>query len=222
MKTPILLLLGGGSAAIASIATIAVRRKRAAAAASQLAIAPPAEPGTILASNVPARTTAAPSRPAAPSSRSSTPAPMPPLAPPRSTSQVPPEPIISTPADRANQAELIHRLRTDEGYRENFALQALFYSWGFTESVPDALMGPATRTNIRKINELYGDPAPASDQFQQRTMNRVIDVLIRTTHLPGPYRLLPFTLPRDVVDAVNSSMNRLTPGGPALQVRVAA
>lgn len=147
---------------------------------------------------------------------------MAPLAPPRSTSDVPPEPIISTPADRANQATLIHRLRTDNGYRENFALQALFYSWGFTESVPDARMGPATHANIRKINEMYGDPAPADDQFRTRTMNRVIDVLIRTTHLPGPYRLLPFTLPRDVVDAVNSTMNRLTPNGPRLQVQVSA
>jgi hypothetical protein len=64
------------------------------------------------------------------------------------------------------------------------------------------------------------DAAHASDRFDRQLMNRTMSVLIARIGHP-PNRLLPFTLPADVVHLVNVTLDRMSPNIAVLQVRVA-
>jgi hypothetical protein len=135
-----------------------------------------------------------------------------------------PAPLRTAPPSATEKRTLlINRLRSNEEARENFAFQSLLWSWEYTNAVPDGVMGQVTRGLIKQINMADNptlDIAHASDRFDGQLMNRTMQVLI---NLKGhsPNRLLPFTLPIDVVHAVNTTFDRLSPNIAVLQVAVA-
>lgn len=105
---------------------------------------------------------------------------------------------------------LVNRLRTSETARRVFALQALAYSYAVTDAVPDGIEGPVTDGIIRSL----GQSAPMTNS----TLGGV-DTSLRTRFGDiDAYRSLPFTLPQDVIDAVNRSAASIDPSYPTLQV----
>jgi len=218
-----------------------------AAAAARAASTPslsPTLPSAPVAAQLPApastvgQVPASPARAAIPAPAPATPSPVPSSsAPPRlindpaimepspSLASTPtPRPVPSRPPTESEiHAALVSRLRNSEEARENFGFQSLLYSWEYTDAIPDGLMGPVTRGLIKQINMADNpllDSAHASDRFDRQLMNRAMNVLITRIGY-SPNRLLPFTLPADVVHLANVTLDRMSPNIAVLQVRVA-
>jgi hypothetical protein len=112
-------------------------------------------------------------------------------------------------------ATLISRLRTSDSARQIFALQSLFYSYGFTNASPDGLEGPVTDGLIAQINSL-GSFTNEPARFTARSIGNAAAVL--SQRYGAPRRVIPFTLPNDVINLVNASIARVSSLAPLLQV----
>jgi hypothetical protein len=122
---------------------------------------------------------------------------------------------------------LVDRLRASDQARQIFALQAMLYSAGFADpltgnlQVPDGIEGPITDRQIARINQL-GSYSSEPGRFTNRSIMNADGVLQAQAggSLQGfGLQLLPFTLPQDVLDAVNSSAAAVDTFYPSVQAR---
>lgn len=131
---------------------------------------------------------------------------------PTSTGGTAPRPMPPTygPNGQDPPAALVARLRTSETARRVFALQALAYSYGFTDAVPDGIEGPVTDAIIHQLNVLDALPNEPS-RMTDRTLGIAHAGLTARFGLNPQFSPLPYTLPQDVLDAVNRSAYALDP-----------
>lgn len=131
-----------------------------------------------------------------------------------------PTPGTTQPAPALSATDvIIRRLRSSEGAREVFSFQSMMYSWRATEYTPDGVVGPLTRSLIKRVNAVPGGPPP-SDVFVPGVLGKALDYLTVYASDVTP-RVIPFRLPRDVIDAVNATTHRILPTGPVLQASAA-
>ena len=106
---------------------------------------------------------------------------------------------------------LVARLRGDDNARQVFGFQAEAYSNGATEAVPDGIDGQVTDALVsvmtRGQSSTFGPSVLANARAYIDSLGSTFSV-----------RLLPFTLPQDVIDAVNASVQSVDPGAGPLQV----
>ena len=118
-------------------------------------------------------------------------------------------PMAERPASHAvpppASADLIGLLRTSEMARKVFAYQSFLFSYGYTPKIPDGRLGNITRGWIRDINRLWGDRNP-SNVFTNLSLLRAVQTLRDKLGRVDQRRLLPFSLPPDVIAAVNNTM----------------
>lgn len=112
---------------------------------------------------------------------------------------------------------LVLRLRGSSSVRQVFALQALLYSYGFTEAVPDGLEGPVTDGLIGAVNQLRGRPGDPT-RFAPQALANAREAM-EARFGGGPTHLLPFTLPPDVIASVNNDALAADGAYPLLQVQ---
>jgi hypothetical protein len=126
-----------------------------------------------------------------------------------------PVPTITEPATNL----IIRRLSSSEAARQIFAFQSAMYSWRATEYTPDGLLGPLTRSLIKRVNSLPGVWQP-SDAFDPSMLQKGKSYLLANYVGRVTPRVIPYRLPRNVIDAVNRSIHQVMPEGPVLQVEV--
>lgn len=100
--------------------------------------------------------------------------------------------------------------------RQVFYAQAVLYSFGISQNVPDGVLGPDTWTAINGARR--GAGLPQSTTWTTQTITEVVSAV---KAIPGRLiqpRLLPFALPSAVVDRINSEIVPLAGrGAPLLQ-----
>ena len=101
---------------------------------------------------------------------------------------------------------LVARLRGSDLARQIFYLQAWLYSIGFTSAVPDGIEGPVTDSMISGATQgaysSYGPGVMAAVRQGTATLSN-----------SGTLRNIPFTLPSDVIAAVQASAAAADPAG---------
>lgn len=113
---------------------------------------------------------------------------------------------------------LVSRLTASDQARQVFALQSLLYSYGYTDAIPDGIEGGETDYLIGQINQL-GSFSGEPNHYTRNTIRNAYQVMqARFGSNPIDYRVLPYSLPSDVIDAVNRSQNAVAPGVPPIQV----
>lgn len=105
---------------------------------------------------------------------------------------------------------VVARLRSNDSEAKNvFGIQAMAYSYRVTDAIPDGIDGPVTDALISTMtggqSTTYGPSVPANARAY-------------VDNLGVSPRLLPFTLPMDVIDSVNEQQHFIDSGAHPLQV----
>jgi hypothetical protein len=100
---------------------------------------------------------------------------------------------------------LVARLRGSDLARQIFFLQAYLYSIGFTSAIPDGIEGPVTDSMIS------GATQGAYTSYGPGVLTAVRQGVMNTAN-SNTLRNLPFTLPSDVIAAVQTSAGSVDPG----------
>ncbi len=115
----------------------------------------------------------------------------------------------SGPNGRDPSPALVARLRGDMNAKYIFDIQALAYSYGVTNAIPDGIEGPVTDAMISTMtNGQYTSYSPSV-------------FLIARGYVDGlgnQPRLLPFTLPSDVIDQLNAAAGFVDSNAHVVQV----
>lgn len=90
-----------------------------------------------------------------------------------------------------------------------FAVQSVLYSYGATDTYPDGIEGSLTDDALRSVIPEVSLP------ITRNTLVGVDNLLASSGQRP---RLLPLSLPRDVVDTINREMGVFDPAWPLLQI----
>lgn len=119
----------------------------------------------------------------------------------------------------APAAALITRLQTSEPARQVFALQALLYSAGYDDDVPDGIASPTLDAQIARLNAQAGltTASPVYAPTSLVNADNALQGLAGGGLAAFGLRLLPFSLPQAVLDQVNASAAALDPSYPAVQ-----
>lgn len=197
-------LLLAGAAAIAGVGIYIYTRPAAVGAPGQPNLLPGGVQGglptNVATPNVPAATPPAPV--STPTTVFSPPPPSTPGAaiPPATNATVPPAP--SNVTGTTASSTLVARLRGNSTARQIFALQAAAYSYGLSNALPDGIEGPITDGIIGAVNAA-GSFTNEPRRYTTRSIANLRAVLV-ARGLRAP-RLLPFTLPADVIQSVNQA-----------------
>lgn len=111
---------------------------------------------------------------------------------------------------------LVQRLYRDQGIALNFYLQAMLYSGGFSDLVPDGTWSgawSAAYADAASLVTTIGPSAPGS------TAETVGVVSIAPYYNTSRLRLVPLTLPQPLIDAINAQAHRLYAGAMPMQIR---
>ncbi len=110
-----------------------------------------------------------------------------------------------------NTTALVNRLRSSSDARRTYNLQALLYSYGYTDAPPDGISGPVTQGLINSVNALT--PGDLGNQYQRAHVAMLnlygVDAL--------PTRLVPNALPADVISLLNRDALALDSSAPLVQ-----
>lgn len=105
---------------------------------------------------------------------------------------------------------LVARLRQSQDARNIFAVQALAYSYNYTDAVPDGIQGPVTTALLQQLT--------GSATFGPNTLQDAQFIIDSSPSGQFGARVLPFTLPNDLIQSINSTIASYYPQGHLLQV----
>jgi len=112
-------------------------------------------------------------------------------------------------------------LRRDARARKIFLFQAAMYSYLNQDQIPDGIMGPLTQPMITSINDASGN-ASASPNWSDNVLKRLapgMKVILGVSDLSqASARVLPFDLPRDLVNQINADGLAVAADVPLLQI----
>jgi hypothetical protein len=118
---------------------------------------------------------------------------------------------------------LVALLRSNPTARKVFLFQASMYSYFQTDALPDGQIGPVTRAMVAKVNRAL-NPMDSSTVLDDGVLQRLGSALrtLTNTHQgdasQARVRILPGTLPQDVIDQVNAAGLAVASDVPPLQI----
>jgi hypothetical protein len=124
-------------------------------------------------------------------------------------------PPLAAPGAPAPDA-LVARLRGSQAARQGFALEALVYSRAITDAVPDGV--DASVASLLGLLSIKAGPGANVPPTMTPGAYKAVRVWLDGLAPPLPHRSLPFTLPADVIAAVNADATAMDPGAPPLEV----
>lgn len=117
---------------------------------------------------------------------------------------------------------LVALLRSNPTARKVFLFQASMYSYYQTDALPDGQIGPVTRAMVAKVNRAL-NPMDSSTVLDDGVLQRLGSSLRTLTGTwqdlsQARVRLLPGTLPQDLINQINDTSLAVASDVPLLQI----
>jgi len=109
-------------------------------------------------------------------------------------------------------------LYANSNARKIFAFQSALYSYGITDQAPDGIWGPITAGLVTRVNQATqnGNSSVLNDNVLRSVNSALHNLSPSGDQLPSP-RLIPQSLPQDLIDQINGEVQAIAPDFPYLQ-----
>lgn len=123
----------------------------------------------------------------------------------------------SSPSSPQQPQSLASLLCSSASARATFNFQALLYSFGYTDQVPDGLNGPITQGLMAQVNTDTGGAIASQGQLQAAHV-----AALAYAGANAQPRLLPMALPDDIIILLNQDARAADPNAVLIQANSTA